>query len=403
MEGVAPARRVASIRAAVLVASALAAPPAAAAQADTTLAQEGLYARPFIGGLAGTSVGGYVEGNTNWFVEDGVSEGFSMELRRFNIFLFSSVSSRVRFLSELEFEHGTEEIALETALVDVRVRPELVVRAGIILPPLGYFNQNHDSPKWDFVERPLVSTGIIPATLSEVGGGVYGKVVAGGAVVSYDAYLTNGLGDGVVDNDVGRTDIASGKHEERFEEDNNGAPALTGRLGVRRPGLGEVGVSYYGGRYNAFRVEGVEVDERRWLDITALDVGFDVAGARVRAEAALARVDIPAGMAEVFGDRQWGAHLDVVAPVWRPTLPDYADAALAVAVRIEHVDYNQGSFASTGRSIGDEVTAVVPGVSFRPTPGTVFRANYRYHWIRDFVGNPRSRRAGFQLGFATYF
>jgi hypothetical protein len=152
-------------------------PATVAGQADSTLAQDGIFARPFIGSVASASIGGYVEGNTNWFVEDGVGEGFSMELRRFNVFLFSQVSQRVRFLSELEFEHGTEEIALETALVDVQIRPELVIRVGIILPPLGFFNQNHDSPRWDFVDRPLVSTDIIPSTLSEVGGGVYGRFV----------------------------------------------------------------------------------------------------------------------------------------------------------------------------------------------------------------------------------
>ena len=141
------------------------------AQVDSTLAQEGIYNRPFIGSISSTSIGGYVEGNTNYLVEDGVSEGFSMELRRFNIFLFSQVSQRIRFLSELEFEHGTEEIALETALVDFQLGPGLVLRGGVILAPLGYLNQNHDSPQWDFVERPLVTTDIIPSTLSEVGFG----------------------------------------------------------------------------------------------------------------------------------------------------------------------------------------------------------------------------------------
>jgi hypothetical protein len=42
-------------------------------------------------------------------------------------------------------------------------------------------------------------------------------------------------------------------------------------------------------------------------------------------------------------------------------------------------------------------------VSFRPTPGTVFRASYRYHWIHDMQGNDPARAAGFQVGFATYF
>jgi hypothetical protein len=370
---------------------------------DSTLAQDGIYARPFIGGVSFASIGGYVEGNTNYFVQDGVGDGFSMELRRFNVFLFSQISPRLRFLSELEFEHGTEEIALETALVDLQVRPELVIRAGIILPPIGYFNQNHDSPRWDFVERPLVSTDVIPSTLSEVGGGIYGRIGLSGAILSYDAYLTNGLADGVVGNQLGRTDIPSGKSAELFAEDNNGSPAVSGRIALRRPALGEVGLSYYGGYYNAFRVEGTDVDARRWIGISALDFAASVGRADVRGEIAFAAVDVPPGMVEIFGDSQWGGHVDVVLPVWRPRVLDYQAAVVAVDVRLERVDYNRGTFASTGDPIRDDVNAVVPGVSFRPTPSTVFRANYRYHWIRDFAGNPTVHRAGFQLGFATYF
>ena len=373
------------------------------AQVDSTLAQEGIYNRPFIGSVSSTSVGGYVEGNTNYFVEDGITEGFSMELRRFNIFLYSAISPRVRFLSELEFEHGTEEIALETALVDFQVRPSLVLRAGIILPPIGYLNQNHDSPKWDFVDRPLVTTGIIPSTLSEVGAGVYGRGASGGLIISYDLYMTNGLGESVVGNELGRTDIASGKSEDQFEEDNNGSPAVSGRVGLRRPGLGEVGLSYYGGYYNSFRFEGEEVADRRWLGIAALDFGGSIGPTAVRGELAYATIDVPTGMSDLFGSRQWGVHLDFVAPVWHPQVKGYQNAVVALGLRLERVDYNRGTFTSTGQPIRDDVTAVVPGISFRPTPGTVFRANYRYHWTRDFVGNPTIRTAGFQLGFATYF
>jgi len=381
-----------------------AAPLAAQAAAqDSVMAQDGIFDRPFIGNVSSTSIGGYVEGNTNYFVEDGVSEGFSMEMRRFNIFLFSAISPRVRFLSELEFEHGTEEIALETALVDFVVSPALVLRAGILLPPIGYLNQNHDSPKWDFVDRPLVTTGIIPSTLSEVGMGVYGKSAQSGLVVSYDLYLTNGISASVVGNATGRTDIASGKSEEAFGEDNNGSPALSVRIAARRPGTGEVGLSYYGGYYNSFRLGGTEVDERRWLGIAALDFGASVGPATVRSEVAFATIDVPSSLVELNSNRQWGAHVDLIAPVWRPRMRGYDDAAVSIGLRLEHVDFNRGSFSSTGASIHDDVTAVVPGVSFRPTPGTVFRANYRYHWTRDFVGNPVARMAGWQVGFATYF
>jgi hypothetical protein len=373
------------------------------AQADSTLAQDGLYNRPFIGSVSSTSIGGYIEGNTNYFVEDGVSDGFSMELKRFNIFLFSQISQRIRFISELEFEHGTEEIAIETALIDLQLSPALVLRGGIVLPPLGYLNQNHDGPRWDFIERPIVTTDIIPSTLSEVGFGAYGRFSSGEVVMSYDAYLTNGLNEQVVGNATGRTDIASGKGEELFGEDNNGSPALSSRIALRHTAIGEVGLSYYGGYYNAYRTEGIQVDDKRWLGIAALDFGGSLGPVGLRGEVAHASIDVPAGLTEISGDTQWGAYLDMLLPVWRPRFLGYANAVVTAGLRLETVDYNRGTFSSTGESIGDEVTAIVPGISFRPTSGTVFRANYRYHWSTDLQGNDPTRLAGFQVGFATYF
>ena len=112
---------------------------------------------------------------------------------------------------------------------------------------------------------------------------------------------------------------------------------------------------------------------------------------------------MPESLSEVHGDTQWGAYLDVLMPVWRPTFFGYSDAVVTAGLRLEMVDYNVGTFSSTGSEIGDQVTAIVPSISFRPTSATVFRANYRYHWATDFQRNDAARIAGFQLGFATYF
>lgn len=379
-------------------------------RADTIpppLAQEGIYNRPFIAGVGisgtRTAIGGYAEANTNYFRDSGVPEGFSMELRRFNIFLFSSLSRRLRFISELEFEHGTEEIALETALLDIEISPSLVLRGGILLPPLGFFNQNHDSPHWNFVERPIVSTELIPATLSEVGFGVYGKLFPGRSIVSYDIYLSNGLQDGVLLNAEGRTHIPSGKADEQFGEDNNGSPAVSGRLAVSRPGLGEVGAGLYTGLYNTFEEEGDPVDDPRRLTIWTLDAQGSVGPLELRTEWAWAAVEIPDNLAEFMGDRQWGAHLDLTLPIWRPEITGWEAAVLTADLRLEHLDWNVGTFSDTGRRIGDEVTAVVPGIAFRPVPGTVIRANYRREWWTDRLANPAEVRAGWQVGVATYF
>ena len=370
---------------------------------DTAGVQGSIYNRPFIGNAGGTAVGGYVEGNSNYFVEDGITDGFSMELRRFNIFLFSSLGPRLRFISELEFEHGTKEIALETALVDFQLDPALVLRAGVLLPPVGAFNQNHDSPRWEFIDRPLVSTRIIPSTLSEVGFGAYGRVPLRAGTFTYDAYLTNGLGDGVVLNNEGRTLLAAGKREDQFEEDNNGSPAFSARAAFQRTEIGEVGVSYYGAIYNSFRTDGIEVDTRRRLSIAALDAGLALGPLSLRGELALARIALPPDLASLVGHRQWGAHVDAVIPVWRPRVRNMRDARVSAAVRVEYVDYNVGTFSSTGQPVRDDVFALVPGLSFRPVSGTVFKLNYRRQWSRDLLGNATAHMGGYQVGIATYF
>jgi hypothetical protein len=375
----------------------------ASAQVDTTLVQDAVYNRPFIGSVAQTAIGGYVEGHTNYFSEDGITEGFSMELRRFNLFVFSSISSRIKLISELEFEHGTEEIKLETALVDFRIHSGLVFRAGILLPPIGAFNQNHDGPLWEFVDRPLVSTEIIPTTLSEVGFGVYGKFFRGPLAFSYDVYLTNGLGDGLLLNEEGRTHLPSGKSEEMFAGDNNGSPTLSVRVAVRDRRAGEVGLSYYGGIYNTFRVDGEEVEKKRRYGLLAVDFSAAVRSVVVQGEAALALVDVPGDLEAFAGSRQWGVYAEAVVPVWRMRVLSYAEAVFHANVRVEYVDFNVGTFRETGAEVYDEIHALVLGLSFRPTPSTVFRGNYRYQWERDRLGNPAARIAGFQFGLATYF
>jgi len=377
----------------------------ATAQApDTALVQGGIYQRPFIVSAGRTAVGGYLEAHGAFSRTDGVPEGPSFEVRRFNIFLYSAVGRRLRFTSELEFEHGTEEIALETALLDFVVTPSLVLRIGVLLPPVGAFNVSHDGPRYEFVERPLVSTEIIPATLSEVGIGAHGRLAPSpGLSLSYDAYLTNGLGPAVVLNETGRTSFPGGKGESLFAGDQNGSPAFSGRIAARGRGLGEVGFSHYRAIYNTWRLEGERIDEPRWLSLSAVDASTALGPLDLRGELALGLVDLPDDLAEVLGDRQWGFHLDAVLPIWRPRIRGLADPAVLAGVRLERVDFNAGSFGDSGQKRFDERNAVTVALSFRPVPGTVFRLNYRHQSFRDLLGNPAERTGGFQLGVATYF
>jgi len=364
----------------------------------------GIYDRPYIYRLGGNiAIGGYAGMNSNFVREEGIEEGLSFEARRFNIFLYSSISERVKLTSELEFEHGTEEIALETALVDLLFHTAINLRAGVLLSPIGRFNIAHDSPRYDIIERPLVSTEIIPATLSEVGVGFFGAFYPGPFNrVTYELYAVNGLGSGIVAGSGEGTRIPAGKAEDALEEDNNGSPAFTGRLALN-PGFGgEYGISFYTGAYNNYKIEGNIVDEKRHVTLAAFDLEYRWRRFNFRGEAAVASIDVQESLSELFGDKQMGLYAEATYTLLQRPLLEMPDASLSLVLRYDYIDLNDGKFAATRQNIGDSQKRVTAGLSFRPTAETSFRLSLSRQWNRDPFEN-QTNLTNIQFGVATYF
>lgn len=377
---------------------------------DTTgnqLNMDALYNRPFLQlGKLPVALGGYAEANYQYLQEDGVTEGHQFQMRRVSIFISSSIANRIKFLSEIEFEDGGKEIAIEFASLDIEFDPLLNLRGGIVLNPIGSFNQNHDGPKWEFVDRPISSTQMLPATWSNVGFGLYGKKFTGDWVYGYEAYLTNGFDDRIISNSENKTFLpASKENPERFEESFNGSPLFTGKIAVRNEKVGELGLSYMGGVYNKYEDDGLVLDKKRRVNVFAIDLNTTIAVSKtnINAEWAWVSIDIPDTYTEQFGKKQQGGFVDLVQPVLKKSIFGFERSVINAAVRVEYVDWNKGTFRSTGSNIADHVFSVVPAISWRPTAQTVLRLNYRYNWQRDILGNPPAKLAGFQFGFATYF
>jgi len=188
-----------------------------------------------------------------------------------------------------------------------------------------------------------------------------------------------------------------------FAEDNNGWPLYNVRWAISKRKGGELGVSYYGGVYNKFRIEGDEVEEKRALSLFAVDYSTEIKKAKIQGELVLATIDVPSDINEIYGTQQWGGFIEVVYPVLKRKILVFENAVININLRAERIDYNMGTFKFSGDNIFDDVTAIVGGLSFRPSANTVVRANYIYHWITDNLGNPSARLAGFQFGIASYF
>jgi len=381
-----------------------------APQKDTSglkLNMDAIYNRPFLqSSKVPVALGGYVEGNYQYLGGNGISEGHQFQMRRMTLFVSSSIAKRLKFLSEIEFEDGTKEINIEFASVDFEVAPLLNFRGGIVMNPIGAFNQNHDGPKWEFVDRPVSATQMLPATWSNVGFGLFGKKYSSNWVYAYEAYFTNGFDDKIIDNSENRTSLPASKaNEERFEESFNGCPLFTGKVALRNKFIGELGLSYMGGVYNKFRDDGIDLDKKRRVNTYAIDFNTTIKplGTYINTEWAWVDVDLPENFTEQFGRKQQGGFFDLVQPVFKKPIFGFEKSSVNLACRVEYVDWNVGKFKSTGSNISDDFFSVIPAISWRPVNQTVFRLNYRYNWQQDILGNPPAKVAGIQFGFSTYF
>jgi hypothetical protein len=368
---------------------------------------DAIYNRPFLRvGKLPVSLGGYVEANWQHLGTDGVSDGHQFQFRRMTLFFASTISKRIKFLSEVEFEDGAKEIAIEFAALDFEFHPLLNLRGGMILNPIGAFNQNHDGPKWEFTDRPIAMTQMLPATWSNVGFGLYGKEYKKDWMFGYELYLTGGFDNSIIDNSRNRTFLPAAKaNPNRFEETASGEPLITGKVAVRNNKIGELGISYMGGVYNTWQKDGIVLDKKRRSDVLGIDFNTTLPKTKtyITTEWAWVFVNIPDTYTQQYGKKQKGGFVDVVQPVFRRTIFGWDKAILNVACRVEYVDWNAGKFTETDGNIGDDLWSIMPAISFRPTPQTVIRLNYRYQKQHDLLGNPPAATGGFIFGISSYF
>lgn len=374
---------------------------------NRTMNMDAVYNRPFISiGKLPVALGGYMEANWQHLGTDGVSEGHQFQFRRVTLFVSSTIGKRLKFLSEIEFEDGGKEIAVEFAALDIELHPLLNLRGGMILNPIGAFNQNHDGPKWEFIDRPISATQMLPATWSNAGFGLYGKYYNKDWMFGYEVYLSGSFDNSIIDNAENKTFLPAAKNNaERFEAINSGLPLFTGKLALKNNKVGELGFSYMGGVYNKFENDGLRLDDKRRVDVFAIDFNSTLPKLKtcITGEWAWIKVNVPKSFTQQYGNKQRGGFIDIVQPVLTKKIFGWEKATLNLACRLEYVDWNVGKFTGTGGNIAEDLWSMMPAISFRPTAQTVLRLNYRHQQQKDILGNPPAKTGGFSFGVSTYF
>jgi len=167
-------------------------------EADTSVLGFGPAASKVYKVRQGVSLGGYGEvlyenfaSETQSDVPSGLTD--QIDALRAIVYVGYKFSDKILFNSEVEFEHGSTEeggsVSVEFAYLDYRLSPQFGVRAGLVLPPMGFLNEIHEPPAFLGALRPVTEQLIIPSTWRENGIGVFG----GTESLNYRAYLINGL------------------------------------------------------------------------------------------------------------------------------------------------------------------------------------------------------------------
>lgn len=332
----------------------------------------------------GVSVGGYGEvlyQNFDDKREDGVvsDRTDTIDLLRAVFYFGYKFDEHFLFNSEIEYEHATTgegaeekgEVSVEFAYLDYLIRPEVNVRAGLVLLPVGFINELHEPPVFLGARRPEVERRIIPATWRELGVGVFGDA----GPFAYRAYLVNGLDAAGFGGSAPLRDGRQGGSNARAEDF-----AVTGRLDFTGlPGLLLGASGYTGGAAQGREADGRSFDAR----VTLVDAHAEWRWRGIQARALAVRATI-GDAAEVnranglTGDesvprRFTGAYVEAGYDV----LFGRVAGSLVPFARWERFDTQDEVPAGFAANPANDVRTWTLGLQYRPIPQVVVKLDWQ--------------------------
>ncbi len=277
--------------------------------------------------------------------------------------------------TELEFEH-VNEVSVEFSYLDFLLKPEFNVRAGLMLVPVGIINELHEPTVYQGVWRPDVESKIIPSTWRDIGVMAYGMLND----VSYKVALLNGMqtDDGTSAKFAKADWIRGGRYKGRKVNAENLAFVLNLNYDVTQ--RVKVGGSYYQGDAGegAGATEVAASDKDGTIKLWEVHAYYRVKGLGVRGlftrgtlngNAALEATDV--------GKKVQGWYAEASYEVM-PYLNGATEASLSPFVRYEELDTHKEVFTGTTRDPVQDRTITTLGVSYKPIPNVVVKADYQW-------------------------
>ncbi|MBK7951736.1 MAG: hypothetical protein IPK00_23975 [Deltaproteobacteria bacterium] len=330
----------------------------------------------------GLSIGGYGENRIRTFHNTGDDDRDNVyDQLRAVLYVGYKFNENWVLNSEIEYEHGGNEVAVEFLTVDYLWLDELNFRAGNLLVPMGFVNEIHEPNFFFGAERPEVERTILPSTWHENGAGIWGTIAGR---IEYRAYAINGFD--------GQSFTSSGLRGGR----QGGAEAIAndfafvGRVDVDVVTGLMIGGSVYTGQSGQEQTSDASGTERDVPDaqttIYELHAQYKGYGASLRALWTEAFVDeagrlsrvLDLGATSAIAQQMRGWYLEAAYNVM-PLFFEAPRMSLEPYFRFERYD-TQREVSDLGfdRDRTKDVDLYVAGIQFKPIPQIVFKLDFRH-------------------------
>ncbi|MCP4803109.1 MAG: hypothetical protein P8P73_04300 [Flavobacteriaceae bacterium] len=330
------------------------------------------------------------------------SNNGELDVQRLVLLVGYKFSDQVQFVTEIEFEH-VEEVYVEQAFVNYAIAPNVSLRGGLMLVPMGIVNEFHEPTTFNGVERPAVDNVIVPTTWREIGFGVTGR--SNELSIGYQAYVFNGFkstsfgGDGGVNGFLkGSNGLRSGR--QKGIKSTIDSPTLSLKIdyyGI--PGL-RLGVSSYFGKTQA--EDDVEAIDGSNIGISML--GLDARYAFRRFAARGQYIHASLSDTENYNDLT-GRDLGSALKGWYietsyNLLAQEKSQRLFAFARYEKYDTHADTEGDLLRNDNYNRNDLTMGLSYHIAPGVVLKGDYQF---RDNANADNDVQNRLNMGIGVWF
>jgi hypothetical protein len=353
------------------------------------------------------SIGGYGEIQ---FSHDKNSGNNETEVNRFVPYIGYKFSDNIILNSEVEFEHGGEEVSVEQLYVDLLLDPTFNIRIGHQVVPMGLVSLNHEPVLFNTIKRPDVETYLIPSTWHENGLTIHGKTESfnytAGVVVALDMGLAEH--DGVVEEDTyGKNWINNGRrggYERNSQTSNLAAVARLDYTGIN--GL-FLGASLYTGE------AGPSTNDKKEGRLTLADIhaqyqneGFKLKGLYTQAH--LSHADSYLGLHTVgetsldfpfHPESARGGYLNMEYNI----LPYFTQSSTRLPIFFQYENYNLATSMVNGSAFGN-TESFTYGLNYFPHEQVVLKGEYKVRHNKNDADTANYSNEGiYSLGLGFIF